>query len=263
METMNAKPCQHKWRHSFTGWHCELCHENGGDGTVPYEASFQEIFNAMNTPPEPTPRTDAEATRIYNDEKQYEESSDVAIAAFNFARTLERELAQEHERRCVAESQVENADINLAQVKMIFEDKLAQANARIAELEVALSVIGDLAVIDFDDPTVGKVDAAVPFKKALTYKDLLKEIMQENPQKLKEAQGQLTALRADAQTLVEALQAWQHAHRNTDSEYDYCRPAFKQARYALSTFLAKHGETPPCEQHPSIARYMVEEEGKT
>ena len=39
-----------------------------------------------------TPRTDVESERVYNDEKNYEESFDVAVAAWKFACQLEREL---------------------------------------------------------------------------------------------------------------------------------------------------------------------------
>lgn len=41
-----------------------------------------------------TPLTDAESKRVYDDEKQYEESYDVAIAAWAFARDLELKLAE-------------------------------------------------------------------------------------------------------------------------------------------------------------------------
>lgn len=41
-----------------------------------------------------TPKTDAERKRVYDDEKNYPESYDVAVAAWEFAERLEKELKE-------------------------------------------------------------------------------------------------------------------------------------------------------------------------
>jgi hypothetical protein len=59
--------------------------------------------------------------------------------------------------------------------------KLDAAEARIKELQLMLTALGDLAVGNWDDATVGKVDAAIPHEVQITYKDLLRSAFYDIP----------------------------------------------------------------------------------
>lgn len=56
------------------------------------------------------------------------------------------------------------------------ENIIEAQNKRIQELEKALLIIGDRAVVDWDDLVVGQVDDVVPRDRTIKYKDFLREI---------------------------------------------------------------------------------------
>lgn len=64
--------------------------------------------------------------------------------------------------------------------------------ARVAELEKELVALGELAVVDFDDAVVGRVDAVV--KEPQKYKDILRALFITGPEKLKAAEQDNAAL---------------------------------------------------------------------
>lgn len=65
----------------------------------------------------------------------------------------------------------------LAHIKSLTE-RLQNANKRVEELEKTISLIGERAVVDFDDDTVGVVDKVVPDNKK--YHDWLVEMFRNN-----------------------------------------------------------------------------------
>lgn len=74
-------------------------------------------------------------------------------------------------------TQIDDSEIDLGQVQSKlsdFENERNAARARIAELEVALLAVGDMAVADWNDAAVGAVDAVV--KEPARYRDMLKSL---------------------------------------------------------------------------------------
>lgn len=74
-------------------------------------------------------------------------------------------------------TQIDDSEIDLGQVQSKlsdFENERNAARARIAELELALLAVGDMAVADWNDAAVGAVDAVV--KEPARYRDMLKSL---------------------------------------------------------------------------------------
>jgi hypothetical protein len=61
------------------------------------------------------------------------------------------------------------------------EQERDEARNRVADLEAKLTALGNIAVCDWDDKTVGEVDDAVPPEKQKTYNDLIKSLFQTIP----------------------------------------------------------------------------------
>lgn len=77
--------------------------------------------------------------------------------------------------------------------------ELLAAQARIAELETQLAAIGDFAVADWDDKTVGAVDAIV--KESTRYKYRLRALFVDIPKERDELRKKVAELEADRERL--------------------------------------------------------------
>lgn len=97
--------------------------------------------------------------------------------------------------------------------------KLAAAQARIAELELSLAAIGEMAIADWNDEVVGKVDAVV--KEPLRYLDRLKALF--------DLHDEVKRLRADNATLHATAKYIEHVRDAAISEL----AAVKQERDEL------------------------------
>jgi hypothetical protein len=64
---------------------------------------------------------------------------------------------------------------------------------RVQELEAKLTVVGEMAVADWDDKAVGAVDSAVPHENQVKYKDVLRRMFVEQPKELEELRAKLAA----------------------------------------------------------------------
>ena len=78
--------------------------------------------------------------------------------------------------------------------ELAFRDaEIARLTARVAELEIKLLAIGDLAVAGWDDKTVGEVDSAV--KDGTRYKDALRTLFVDNPETIARLTAENAVLR--------------------------------------------------------------------
>ena len=93
-----------------------------------------------------------------------------------------------------------------------------QLRKRVEELELQLAVIGEIAVMDWDDATLGKVEAVVPYKDQQKYKDKLRLLFQTIPDENKQ-------LRKVADELAEAGRCKCCEH--SEIACDDCIAAFK------------------------------------
>ena len=78
---------------------------------------------------------------------------------------------------------------------------IAEAADRLKELELKLTVLGNLAVANWDDSTVGEVDKVVDSHKT-TYDDLLRTLFTKNPEKIRKLEQENVELRAALNTAL-------------------------------------------------------------
>ena len=67
-------------------------------------------------------------------------------------------------------------------------DRVRKMESDIVELELKLAALGEIAVANWDDPTVGEVDKHV---KSVMYKDMLHTLFVKNPKRIKELQDEI------------------------------------------------------------------------
>jgi hypothetical protein len=90
--------------------------------------------------------------------------------------------------------------VDIEQVLVTHLAEAAALRAKLAEAEQALTLIGDKAVCDWDDGTVGDVDAVV--KDPRRYRDWLRDVMGRASRCL-EAEGKLVAVHAALKRIAE------------------------------------------------------------
>ena len=124
----------------------------------------------MNNTPEKrveTPRTDAELTRIEDDEKQYEDRYDCYIAMLSFARQLEQELQQ-------AQQKIDEHNWN----QMAWEEnqellaktttQLQQAREELARLQEAINLASASQIFKREEELLSQLSQWQEFNSRLT-----------------------------------------------------------------------------------------------
>lgn len=76
----------------------------------------------------------------------------------------------------------------------------AKDQEQIKRLEIELAAIGEIAVVDWDDQTVGKVDQVLD-KPVGVYRDELRRLFVEQPERIAELERELAEARDELQTL--------------------------------------------------------------
>ena len=89
------------------------------------------------------------------------------------------------------------------------ENKLSDAHKRIAELELSLAALGNLAVGYWDDSTVGAVDQAVAYEQQRKYKDQLRSLFNASTE-LSDARSEIKRLGTMADKLLAHLDDGTH-----------------------------------------------------
>jgi hypothetical protein len=162
------------------------------------------ILAALQSAVEETARERDEARTELEDQAQYASSSYLSLAADLTA--ARAEIAALNEQLRYVTEQLSCVDCGAAPVEELARRAAKQITAltkRAEEAEVQLVALGDLAVADWDDKTVGTVDATV--KEPTKYKDRLRALFVDIPNERDRLRDQLGEVRRDNQRLHSLL----------------------------------------------------------
>ena len=140
----------------------------------------------------PTPRTDA--ATIPNSDLSDWGTGDSPYVSVDFARQLERELAAARQDYRIWQQEKES----LAQ-------QLAAKERELEDVTDNLCLIGDMAVVDWDNETVGKVDAIPAPKPSKTYADKVRNLYK-RAQEAEQLEINRTTLQSVAKELARQLE---------------------------------------------------------